>query len=73
MIDPWIIWVIGYVLVGVGLMVMISDSDTKWADRTIFIVWPIPVAIAILFAVGYIIMGVIIEAQRYLKSSNKNN
>lgn len=68
MIETWIVWLIGYLLVGFGLMFMVRDRDTKWVEViSIPIDWPIRVALCILFCAGTIFVSIYTEVKDFIK------
>lgn len=58
-------WILAYVVMGFTLA-LITDDIKGWG-RLIFIIWPIPVAIMILFSIYAIIRGLFIEIKDYIK------
>lgn len=67
--DAWVSWTLGYILIGI-IMAITVEGINKW-HRLIFIVWPIPTAIFLIFMVYGIIRGLYIEARKYIQ--NKRN
>ena len=58
-------WILAYVVMGFALA-LITDDIKGWG-RLIFIIWPIPVAIMILFIIYAIIRGLVIEIKDHIK------
>ena len=67
--NIWIAWIIAYILVGL-IMAFTVEGLGKW-DRLIFVVWPIPIILFMIFSVYAIIRGLYIEISKYIK--NKRN
>ena len=67
--DAWVSWTIAYILIGIMLAIAVEGIN-KW-HRLVFIVWPIPIATFLIFAVYAIIKGLYIEVCKYIK--NKRN
>jgi ABC-type Na+ efflux pump permease subunit len=65
MLEFLTIYILGYVVIGLGLAVMIDDIN-NW-QRLIFIVWPIPVALAVLFIIFVLINSTIELIKDYIK------
>lgn len=67
MIESWITWTIGYIVIGLGLLLIIDEPGMKWYDRLVFIIWPIPITAFLVFAIGAIIVGAYTEIKDYIK------
>lgn len=58
MLDPWILWSIAYILVGIALLWFV-DEIPGWY-KSIFIIWPV-LAIATLCSIIFMIVSSIYE------------
>lgn len=67
--DAWISWTLAYILIGIMLALAVEDMR-KW-DRLIFIVWPIPITLFMLFVIYAIVKGAYVTVRDYIK--NKRN
>ena len=68
MIDPLTVAIIGYFIIGFGIMFMVKDSDTKWSEViSIPIDWPIRVTLYILFCIGAIVISIYTEIRDFIK------
>ena len=67
MLSTAFVWILGYILMGLGLLLMIDEPGMKWYNRLVFVVWPIPVAAFFVFAIGAMIVGSYNEIKDYIK------
>lgn len=67
MIEYLIVWVLGYIAIGVGLLILIDEPGMKWRDKLIYIVWPIPVATFLISVIIVTIIWLYIEIKDYIK------
>ena len=67
--GTWIVWLLAYIVIGFAMSIMTEDMRI-W-DRLIFIVWPIPVGLCIVFFIYTIIKGCYIELMNYIKRNKR--
>ena len=67
--EIWIVWLLAYIVIGLTMSIMIEDMRI-W-DRLIFIVWPIPVGLYIVFFIYAIFKGCYVELKDYIKRNKR--
>jgi succinate dehydrogenase hydrophobic anchor subunit len=66
MLEFLTIYILGYVIIGLGLAVMIDDAN-NWQRLTLIIVWPIFVVGTVLLIIYALINGVFELIKDYIK------
>lgn len=66
MLEFLTIYILGYIIIGLGLAVMIDDINI-WQRLMLLILWPIPVALAILFIICALINSAFELIKDYIK------
>lgn len=69
MLDILTVYILAYIVVGIGLALIVEDMRI-W-DRLIFIVWPIPVGLCIVFFIYAILKGCYVELKDYIKRNKR--
>ena len=69
MLDILTVYILAYIVVGIGLALIVEDMR-PW-NRLIFIVWPIPIGLCIFFIIYAILKGCYVELIDYIKRNKR--
>lgn len=70
MIEALTTWILGYIIIGGGLAVMIDEINI-WYRLLLIVLWPIPIAIAIVLIVYAIVKGLYKVLYKLIKHNRR--
>ena len=70
MIETLTIWILGYIIIGGGLAVMIDEINI-WYRLLLIVLWPIPIAIAVILIVYAFVKGLYKVLYKLIKHNRK--